>query len=108
MEQNERNLAALARAYTYLEDYENKEKVYQEMTALIPSDPVPWCDLAKVQMRLEKTNAAATSLAQSLTLHSQSATTTRYDIPAFARTNITLGPLRKRPEIQKLLEPQKG
>ena len=107
MEQNERNLAALARAYNYLEDYENKEKVYQEMTALIPSDPVPWYDLAKVQMRLKKTNAAATSLAQSLTLHSQSAATNRYDIPAFTRTNITLGPLRKRPEIQKLLEPKK-
>ena len=106
MTRNERNLAALARAYNYLEDHANKEKVYQEMTALIPNDPVPWYDLAKAQMQLKKTNAAATSLQQSLTLYSQSDPTSQYNIPAFARTNATLAPLLVRPEIQKLLKPK--
>jgi tetratricopeptide (TPR) repeat protein len=107
MTRNERNLAALARAYNYLEDYANKEKVYLEMTALIPNDPVPWYDLAKAQMRLKKTNAAATSLQQSLTLYSKAGATNLYDIPAFTRTNAIMAPLRERPEIQKLLKPEK-
>jgi tetratricopeptide (TPR) repeat protein len=106
MTRNERNLAALARAYNYLEDYANKEKVYQEMTALIPNDPVPWYDLAKAQIRLKKTNAAATSLMQSLTLYSKAGSTNLYNIPAFTRTNSIMAPLRERPEIQKLLNPE--
>ena len=76
------------------------------MTTLIPNDPVPWYDLAKAQMRLNKTNAAATSLRQSLTLYSQPGATNQYNIPAFTRTNAILAPLRVRPEIQKLLNPE--
>jgi tetratricopeptide (TPR) repeat protein len=107
MIRNEPNLAALARAYNFIEDYSNKEKIYQEMTALIPNDPVPWYDLANVQMRLKKTNAAANSLLKSLTLHSTSTSANQYDIPAFTRTNAVLAPLRERPEIQNLLKPKK-
>ena len=106
MTRNERNLAALARAYNYLGDYANKEKVYEEMTTLIPNDPVPWYDLAKARMRLKKTNAAASSLLQSLTLYSKAGTNNQYDIPAFTRTNAIMAPLRERPEIQKLLNPK--
>ncbi|MBC8324981.1 MAG: DUF2723 domain-containing protein [Verrucomicrobia subdivision 3 bacterium] len=106
MIRNEPNLAALARAYNFTEDYSNKEKIYQEMATLIPNDPVPWYDLANVQMRLNKTNAAANSLLKSLTLYSASGTTNQYDIPSFTRTNAVLAPLRERPVIQKLLEPK--
>ncbi|HIG82285.1 MAG TPA: hypothetical protein EYQ62_11715, partial [Verrucomicrobiales bacterium] len=106
MTTNEQSLVVLSQSYEYLDDYKNKEIVCNQLTELIPKNPVSWFNLARTQMQLKNTNDAAASLEKSLALYAEPGPHKKLNIPMFVSTNALMLPLLERPEIQKLLNPK--
>lgn len=103
---NASTFLSAATVYHELHHTEKLEQTLLKLVVLIPTNPEAWYDLAGVQVALEKTSDAISSLRKALLLSGQrmAAQTTAKDLRVEAASDRRFNAIRETEEFKKLLK----
>jgi tetratricopeptide (TPR) repeat protein len=98
-------LAPIVDAYKQLNNMPKLEAALTRLTQIQPQNPEAWYDLGTVRIALGKPNESMVAISNAITLSNTRRATNPalLDLAATARADVNLGPLRTRPEFQKLV-----
>jgi tetratricopeptide (TPR) repeat protein len=98
-------LAPIVDAYKQLNNMPKLEAALTRLTQIQPQNPEAWYDLGTVRIALGKPNESMVAISNAVTLSNTRRATNPalLDLAATARADVNLGPLRTRPEFQKLV-----
>jgi hypothetical protein len=98
-------LAPIVDAYKQLNNMPKLEAALTRLTQIQPQNPEAWYDLGTVRIALGKPSESMVAISNAITLSNTRRATNPalLDLAATARADVNLGPLRTRPEFQKLV-----
>ena len=98
---------SVAKAYSDLGYVGGLERAFTRATEVLPESPETWYDLARVQLVVNKKEAALTNLARAVQLSNERVARdpNAFDIVKNARTNRSFDPLRNERQFKALVGP---